>query len=359
MAHMHKNRIDALIDKFQENHIGALLVTKPENIFYLTSFVADKIFLIIDPKSNIVITDFIYAEAASRFFHNFEVCVTKGKDTFVKTITAVLDKHKIKNLGFESLALNFSHYKQLKRVLKGRNVVATVNMIESLREIKEKNEILALSKALKVTAETFKNIKKRLRPDVTELAVSKNIKELFIKNGADGYSFEPIVATQPSSSQPHYTPGKKKLGSNKAILVDMGAKLAGYNSDLTRMCALGKISTKFTKLYAILCDAQKRAIECIKPGAKISDIDLAARQHIDSKGLRKFFGHDLGHGIGLEIHERPSISNSSKDVLKEGMVFTVEPGIYIPGYGGLRIEETIRVSRTGCEVLTDDINKSI
>ena len=356
---MHKNRMDALIKKLRKDNIDALLVTKPENIFYLTSFPADEIVLVISSQKNFVVTDFIYAEAASRFLSDFEIFVAKDKDPFPKTISQALEKHRIKKLGFESLSLNFSRYKKIKRALKKKELVSTENIIESMREIKEKGEILALKRALKITAETFKSVKKRLRPDVTELVVSKYIKETFIKKGADGYSFEPIVATQPSSSQPHYVPTIKRLGSGKAILVDMGAELGGYNSDLTRMCYLGKISSKFVKLYTILCDAQKHAIERIRPGVKIQDIDRAARQHINNKGLRKFFGHDLGHGIGLEIHERPFITNNNIDLLEDGMVFTVEPGIYIPGYGGLRIEDTVRVCKGGCKILTDDIDKSI
>lgn len=357
---MHKNRIDGLIKKLNKHHIDALLVTKPENIFYLTSFFADDIVLVVSSKKSFLITDFIYAEAASRFFDDLlEVFVTKDKDSFTKTIAGAVSKHRIKKLGFESLSMSFFKYKKLKQTLKRIKLIATEDMIESMREIKEKGEILALKRVLKITAETFKIVKKRLSPDVTELDVAKYIKETFIKKGADGHSFEPIVATQPSSSQPHYTPEKKRLGSNKAILVDLGAKLDGYNSDLTRICLLGKISSKFAKLYTILLNAQKRAIERIKPGVKIRDVDLAARQHIDSKGLGKFFGHSLGHGIGLEIHERPSVSYYNKDFVKEGMVFTVEPGIYIPGYGGLRIEDVVLVSKSGCEVLTDDIDKSI
>jgi len=356
---MHKNRIGALIKKFENYNIDGLIVTKPANTFYLTAFSADRIALVINPKKNFVITDFVYLEAASRFFGDFEVFITKDKITLSEAISMAADKYKIKRLGFESLSLSFSSYKKIKKALKGKLLVATENIIESIREIKENDEILALKKVLKITAETFKDVKKRLRPEITELAVAKYIKETFIKNGADGCSFEPIIATQPSASQPHYTPTLKRLGNNKAILVDMGAKLGGYNSDLTRMCSLGKIRSKFTSLYNILVDAQKRAIDRIRPGTKISAVDSAARQHIDSKGLGKFFGHALGHGIGLETHERPSISNSNKNFLKENMVFTVEPGIYIPGYGGLRIEETVRVCKGGCEVLTDDIDKSI
>jgi Xaa-Pro aminopeptidase len=356
---MHKNRADALIEKLKQYDIDALLVTKTENIFYLTSFFSDKIALIISPSKSFLVTDFLYAEAASKFFTDLEIFVAKSKDTFSKIIAEGVNEYRIKRLGFESSSLSFSGYKKIKQALKEKGFIATEDIIESIREIKEKGEIISLKNVLRISAESFKNVKKQLRPNVTELAISKYIKETFIRNGADGYSFEPIVATQPSASQPHYTPTAKKLGNNKAVLVDMGAKLEGYNSDLTRMCPLGKISSKFMQLYTILCDAQKRAISRIKPGVKIADIDFAARQHLENKGLGKFFGHALGHGIGLEIHEKPSIAINNKDFLREGMVFTVEPGIYIPNYGGLRIEDTVLVSKGGCKVLTYDIDKSI
>jgi Xaa-Pro aminopeptidase len=187
--------------------------------------------------------------------------------------------------------------------------------------------------------------------------VLKYIKQAFVRKGADGPSFEPIVATQPGASQPHYETATKRLGNNKPILIDLGAKYKGYNSDLTRIFSMGKIKTKFTQLYKILIDAQKRAIDLIRPGATISDVDNAARQYIAGKGFVKFFGHSLGHGIGLEIHEKPTITHRNKNLLKKGMVFTIEPGIYIPGYGGLRIEDVIQVTEGGCGVLTDDIDK--
>ena len=354
---MHKKRINGIIKKLEEKNIDALLITKPENIFYLTSFSADKVILVVTKKGLFAVTDFIYQEKAIKFFKGYKVYITK--DSFPQTIAGAVKKHKIKNLGFESLDLSFNHYKHLKRELKRVRLLPCEGIVELLRVIKENSEILAIKNALKVTGKIFRGVKKRLNPHSTELSISRYIKEAFIREGVEGYSFEPIVATQPFSSEPHYRPTKKKLGHNKAVLIDMGARLNGYNSDLTRMCFLGKISSKFVRLYNILYDAQKRAIERIRPGVKISSIDLAARQYIDSKGLRKFFGHALGHGVGLEIHEKPTISYNNNGLLREGMVFTVEPGIYIPGFGGLRIEDMVCVRKKGCEVLSDDINKSI
>ena len=354
---MNKNRVNALIEKIRDNDVDALLITKPENIFYLTSFFTDKAALVVSPEGVFIVVDFIYAEAASGGLSGVKIYV--AKESFTGALAKAAREHKIKKLGFESLSLSHYRCETLKRGLKSADLAATTGLVELLREIKEDKEVLALKKALKITAETFKGLKKRLKPQATEREISNYIKEAFIKKGADGCSFEPIVATQPLSSRPHYVPGAKKLGRDKAIVVDMGARLKGYNSDLTRVCGLGKISTKFVSIYTILLEAQKRAIGRVKPGVKISDIDLAARQYINGKGLGKFFGHALGHGIGLEIHEKPAISHKNREPLKEGMVFSIEPGIYIPGVGGLRVEDMVCVTKSGCEILTDDIDKSI
>lgn len=355
----YKKRLNALIRKIETERIDALLVTKPENIFYLTSFSSDSVVLVVSPNKCFAITDFRYAEAASNEIGGFELIVLNNTfDTFGKAISAVLDKQKIKKVGFESRAVTFSQYRNVKRALKNKVLVPTEDMVESFRETKDTGEIADMRKALAITKATLREVKRLLKPQLTELAVSRYIKEAFIRKGAGGTAFEPIVATQPGASQPHYSAAsEKKLGNNKPVLIDMGAKYKGYNSDLTRVCSLGKINSKFTRLYTILIDAQRKAIDIIKPGAKISDVDNAARQYIANKGFGKFFGHSLGHGIGLEIHERPTINHRNNDALKEGMVFTVEPGIYLPGYGGLRIEDTIHVTKKGCKVLTDDIDK--
>ncbi|MBL7071313.1 MAG: aminopeptidase P family protein [Candidatus Omnitrophica bacterium] len=358
---MSKKRIGALVDLLRKNKIGALLVTKPENIFYLTGFTSTRIMLAVNAKKSFAVTDFIYAEAASKTLkrHGIDVYIADCKSSPEKIISSTLNKYRVKGLGIESHSMNLDHFQKLKGSLKKTHLVLTAGIVESLREIKDAGEIRSLKKAIGVTADTFKSVKMMLRPKTTEAELARSIKVIFIKNGADGSSFEPIVAGQPAASQPHYIPSLSKLGNNNAILLDIGCKLSGYNSDLTRMCSLGKITPKFVKLYAVLLEAQRRAIEHVKPGVKICDIDHEARQYIESKGLGRFFGHNTGHGIGLEIHEHPSVSSTNVNTLKEGMVFTVEPGIYIPGYGGLRIEDVIMVTRNGRKVLTHDIDKSI
>ncbi len=354
-----KKRLNALRKKMEADNLSALLITKQENVFYLTSFSSDSVVLVVTPEKGFAITDFRYAEAAKKEIEGFELVVlNRTLNTFAGAIAAVLDKKNIKKVGFEPRDVTFAQYRSIKSALRNKVLAPVQDAVESIREVKDAFEILDMVRALLITKETLRDVRRMLRPGLTEMSVARRIKEAFIRKGAEGTAFEPIVATQPGASQPHYKPGaEKKLGNNKPILIDMGARYNGYNSDLTRICALGKISTKFTLLYQILIDAQRRAIDLIKPGAKISDVDNAARQYIAGKGFGEFFGHSLGHGIGLEIHERPVISHKNSDVLKEGMVFTIEPGIYLPRYGGLRIEDTIHVTKEGCSVLTDDINK--
>lgn len=356
----YQKRLHILIKNLEAQKIDALIVSKPENIFYLTSFASDSAALVVTPKKSFAITDFRYAEAAdNQIIGRFELVVLNNTlNTFAKAIAFCLGKQKAKRIGFEPHAVTFAQYKSMKIAAGKRSLTPLDGMVESLREIKDAKEIKGLLKALSITKATLKEVKRILEPRATESAILRYIKESFIRKGAEGTAFEPIVATQPGASQPHYkTMSDKKLGNNKPILIDMGARYAGYNSDLTRMCPLGKINTKFTRIYTILIDAQRKAIDLIKPGAKISDVDNAARQYIAGKGFGEFFGHSLGHGIGLETHERPTINYRNKGLIKEGMIFTVEPGIYLPGYGGLRVEDTVQVTKEGCRVLTDDIDK--
>ncbi|MFH0839435.1 MAG: Xaa-Pro peptidase family protein [Candidatus Omnitrophota bacterium] len=351
-----QKRISELTRRMKKDGLDAFIVSKPENIFYLTSFLSDSIILVVSPKKKFAITDFRYAEAAGNKVKGFELIILGSKlNTFSQAISAVLEKSRTKKVGFEASSLTFLQYKNIELALRNKALRPCTNLLESLREIKDSGEIDAIKRAFAITKEALKEVKRVLSPNITEREVVLRIKESFIRQGAEGAAFEPIVATQPGASEPHYSAKAKKLGKDKPILVDLGAKYNGYNSDLTRVLPLGKMNTKFTALYQILLEAQKRAMDIIRPGARISDLDNAARQYIACKGFGRFFGHSLGHGIGLEVHEKPTISARNTGLLREGMVFTVEPGIYIPGSGGLRLEDTVLVTKKGCRTLTHDI----
>lgn len=354
---MQKKRIDDLAGLVQKRNIDALLVMSPANVYYLTAFASSKLFLLVGPAAGTaVITDFLYHEAVSKVFKGFPVFA--AEDSFSDALSRAAAKQRIKKLGFEPSSMTFDVMLSIKRRLKNVKLAPAGDLTESLRNIKDAGEVAAIKNACSITLRAISSVKKRLQPEITEKMACRMIKAAMLKSGADGFAFEPIVATQPHSSQPHYNPTDRRLGSNKAVLIDTGAVLDGYNSDLTSMHLLGKISAKFIHIYDIVKEAQRRAIKKIKPGVRISDVDSAARSFIARKGYDKYFGHALGHGIGLQVHERPSISANNNHVLKEGMVFTVEPGIYLPGIGGVRVEDIVCVTKKGCEVLTDDGGKS-
>ncbi|MBN1872173.1 MAG: aminopeptidase P family protein [Candidatus Omnitrophica bacterium] len=356
---MNKRRINSLIKKIELIKLDAFLISKPVNLYYLTSFQASHAHLIVSNKGIIAVTDFIYAEAAAECLKDCRVITAGSAEDRWKSLSEVLRKMRIGRMGFEADYLNFADFKNISNLLKHTKLVPCINLMEEIRQVKEKGEIAAIRKSIEITGKALNLTGKQLGANKTEREIAHYIKENCIRCGAEGLAFEPIVATQPNASKPHYCPMQKRLGKDSLILLDFGALYKGYNSDLTRMRSIGKIKSRFKKIYSIILEAQKRALDSIRPGVKISDLDSAARQHIEKKGFGKFFGHSLGHGIGLEIHELPVVSGKNKNKLEQGMVFTVEPGVYIPGFGGMRIEDIALVKEKGCEVLTDDIDKSI
>ena len=225
------------------------------------------------------------------------------------------------------------------------------NIIENLRAVKDLREIEAIKRSVNVTRDVLKKVTGKIRPGISEQSISDSIECEFIKRGAR-IAFETITACGRNCSKPHAHATKDRIASNDVVMLDMGCRLDLYNSDITRMVFIGKVKDKIKEIYGIVRAAQSAAIEKIKPGVKISEIDLAGRGYIARKGYSKFFGHSLGHGIGMDVHEEPSISKKNDNILKSGMVFTIEPAIYLPKLGGVRIEDMVLVTDKGCEVLT-------
>jgi len=192
-----------------------------------------------------------------------------------------------------------------------------------------------------------------LRPGATEEALARQAEIEFLKNGARP-AFDPIVASGENSSKPHATPGHARLRKDSFVMIDMGCRLGGYCSDMTRTVILGAMKERFAAIYPVVRAAQKKAMEKVKPGARISEVDFAARGYIHSKGFGKYFGHSTGHGVGMDIHEQPAVSRTNGGLLKKGMVMTIEPAIYLPGFGGVRIEDMVLVTAKGCELLTQE-----
>ncbi|MFH1441793.1 MAG: aminopeptidase P family protein [Candidatus Omnitrophota bacterium] len=341
--------------------IDALLINSAANISYLTNYISRDSYLLISKKENIYFTDSRYTqEAKKKLNKNFvieEIGISNYKSFAVSIYEACL-RLKIKKIGFEEKHLYYSQYKKLKEdIKKPLSLAPTRDIIEEIRQIKSTDEINKIKEAINITIKAFNYIKKFIIPGKKEIEIAGQLENYIRHNGATGTSFDIIVASGPNSSFPHHLTSHRKIAKNEPVLIDLGVCYRGYKSDLTRVYFSGKMFPLMGKVYQILINAQERAIKEIKPSVKIKNIDTTARQYIANEGFGGFFNHSLGHGIGLEIHELPHISPKQNSELKEGMVFTIEPGIYLPGKFGIRIEDMVLVTKKGAEILSGSLNK--
>ena len=361
------SRLNSLLEKLKAGSPGhcaqgpgsldGFLVSSEANVSYLTGYQARDSYLLASKKEACFITDFRYREEAEKNIQGLKVFQYKN---LFRDIAGLTRKFKIRRLGFESRDLNFAEYARIKGYLGPRvKLIDTFNVIEALRQIKAPQELKHIKEAIRITVLALKFLKKYLKPGMSELRVQGEIERFIRYQGARASAFSIIVASGPNSSFPHAVISERKIRADEPLLIDLGVEVQGYKSDLTRVFFLGKISSVQRKIYKIIQGAQAQAIEAVKPGIQVSRLDFAARSYIASAGYGKYFGHNLGHGVGLEVHEEPAISAKNKSQLKEGMVFTIEPGIYLPGRFGLRLEDMVLVTKKGFEVLSGAIDKSI
>jgi len=230
-------------------------------------------------------------------------------------------------------------------------LLPTKGIVEGFRAVKDDAEIRLIKQAVKLTKDVLKHAAGLVKPGVSEDRIARHIEIEFINRGSRA-AFDAIVASGANSSMPHARPGATKITNNSFVMIDLGCVKNCYSADMTRMIVLGRQGLRFKRIYDIVRKAHDMAIGSIEPGAMIADVDLKARRYIQKQGFGKCFGHSLGHGVGMEVHEEPSVSNNREGLLKPGMVFTIEPAIYIPGFGGVRLEDMVLVTDRGCEVLT-------
>lgn len=329
--------------------IEALLVSNPSNIFYLSGFYGQDSILLVTPDENYIITDFRFEQEAKKHALGFEIILGPG-NLYQKT-ARLIKRLSLKRLGFESGHLTVEREDSLTSLIAGK-LLPVSGLIENLRVIKYPDEIEAIKTSACITKKVLKRIIKEVKNGRTEKDIAAKIDFLLKKEGADSSSFDTIVASGENASMPHARPQKRRIRSGDVVVLDFGARCDGYSSDLTRTLFVGRISPYLYIAYSIVAAAQKRAISRIKPGVKISEIDGAARDYITEKGFGNYFGHATGHSVGIDVHELPSINSKNRTMLKAGMVFTVEPGIYMSGIGGVRIEDMVLVTKNGYEILT-------
>jgi len=351
------SRLKKILIKLGQQKLDALFVSSPANISYLTKTQSRDSYLLISNKGIFYITDSRYTEEA-RLALEKSIKIKKVNGPLPGLIAELSLDYGLKRIGFEEKHLSFSgHMKIRKGLNKKIKLVPVPGIIEDSRQIKETQEIKIIKKAIRITAAAFKFIEGFIRPGQKEIELVAELQRFIRYHAAGNSAFDIIAASGPNSSFPHHIPGQRKIRRREPVLIDMGIDFLGYKTDLTRVFFLDKISAYGRKIYDIILEAQARALNKIKPGALTDEIDAAARQYITEKGYGGFFGHNLGHGVGLEVHEKPMISPKKSTRLKQGMIFTLEPAIYLPGEFGIRLEDMVLVTKKGYEVLSGAINK--
>jgi len=343
-------RRDAILRKrLPELGIDGILITDINNLRYITGFTGSSGFLITTEKHPIFVTDFRYEEQAKKEIKGFKIRIEAGEKT--KIIKEILNEYGIKKLGFEDHSISYSIYKKLLR--HKIKLKALTDTIENLRMIKSMKELFYIKKAIQRAESAFKRLLPFIEVGVTEQRLAMILEGLLKEKGCKTLPFGVIVASGSMSAFPHARPTNRKLKSGDLILFDWGGEYEGYYSDMSRMVAIrGSGMERQMEICSLVLNAQDAAIKSIRHGIKAKVIDRSARDLIKRGGYGDYFGHGTGHGIGLTVHEKPLISWRSIDKIEKGMVFTIEPGIYLPGIGGARIEDVVRVCKGKAEVLT-------
>lgn len=345
-----RNKLRKLVQKAKAD---ALLVTKPTNVTYLTGFTGDDSYLMVTLKGETLVSDPRYTTQLQEECPDVKLEIYGPGKRILPVTAGIVQREKIKRLGIEANAATVALERSLTKALPNVELIATNGLVEQLREVKDASEIAQTRSACRQAERAFDATRALVTAEMTELEVAAELEYQARRFGAKALSFPAIVAVGPRAALPHANPCKKKLKEADFTLVDWGANSGGYMSDLTRILVTGKISPKLRKIYGVVLKAQLAAIDAIRPGSTCEQVDRVARNIISKAGFGRAFGHGLGHGTGLEIHEAPRLGVGQKTELRPGMIVTVEPGIYLPGWGGVRIEDDVLVTRSGHEVLTD------
>jgi Xaa-Pro aminopeptidase len=337
------SRLQKLRQKLAEREVDAFFISQPENGYYLSGFNGSDGFFLITPQNAILATDFRYIEQAKRQAPDYEIFQITNNiaDWFPKLVAGL----NLKKLGFEAGHITFARYQQLTDTLnkaKSRlKLVSVDRLIESLRAVKEPEEIELITKASAIADSAFEYIEDIIHIGISEQEIAWEIEKFMREQGSQTIPFEIIVASGPNSALPHAQPSQHAITAGEPVVIDIGARIGNYGSDLSRTICLGSHDDTFNKVYDTVLRAQLAAIATIKEGMTGGGADNLARKVIKQAGYSEAFGHALGHGVGLAPHELPRLGPNSKEHLINGMVFTIEPGIYLTGWGGARIEDTV------------------
>ena len=353
-ATVYRRRLARLLERLPQLGVDAILFFEMKNIRYLTGFTgSDGVFLLLPDKS-VLLVDGRYITQAGEEAPQCDVVQYRDK---ISGIVAALGEQEVKRAGFEAAVLSVELHEKLRDKLAPGLLIPMTEALTGIRSVKDDQEVLLLRKAADIATEAILQVVGLMRPGVEERTIALEIDYRMRAIGSEETSFSTIVASGPNAALPHARPGARRLEDGDAVVMDYGAVLGGYHSDETCTFVLGRADAKFREVYALVKDAHDRAIEAVRAGASCREIDRIARQVIEKKGYGMHFSHGTGHGVGLDVHEAPRLSALSGQVLEAGMVVTIEPGIYLPGQWGVRIEDMVLVKEDGCEVLTKTSKK--
>jgi len=343
-------RLQKLRQALEEEGLDAILVTRPENQRYLSGFTGGEGALLITQRRALLLTDFRYFDQVAEEAPDFELVEVEDKASLV--LKRCLKELEVKTLGFESTHLPFARYQEWKKATRGTKWVPTREMVETLRMIKDEQELVKIRKAVAIADMACDYIRDFMEAGMSEKRVAWELESYMRTHGAEAVAFNFIVASGPNGAKPHAVPQDRPIAEGEPIVMDMGARFEGYHSDLTRTVCLGEPDPKLREIYDIVLQAQLAAEERAKAGMTGQEVDAFARDIIAKAGYKDHFGHGLGHGVGLAVHEGPRVSLKSENILRPGMVCTIEPGIYLTGWGGVRIEDMVLFKEDGIQILS-------
>ncbi|WYJ87839.1 proline dipeptidase [Enterococcus sp. 12C11_DIV0727] len=342
-------RVNKLRASMKKNDLSGFLVTSPYNLRYLTNFTGTTGLAVITLDKAFFVTDFRYTEQATAQAQGFEIIQNSGP--IYDEVVAIAEKEQLDNIAFEEAFVSFAEYSLLEEITPC-DLIPVAGLIEELREVKDEEEIAIIEKACSIADLGFKHILTVIKPGMTEIEIANQLDFYMRSLGASGVSFETIVASGIRSAMPHGVASQKVIEKGDLITLDFGCYYEGYVSDMTRTFAIGEPDSKLKDIYQIVLEAQLKVLDEAKPGLTGIQLDGIARDHIASYGYGEAFGHSTGHGIGLEIHEGPNVSFRADQQFVPGNVITDEPGIYLAGLGGVRIEDDLLITEEGNRVLT-------
>jgi Xaa-Pro aminopeptidase len=348
------NRLQALRELLKEQDLEALLVTAPSNRIYLSGFTGSAGTLLISQEAALLFTDFRYRLQVASAAPDFELREISASKPLHAAIAEAIKEFRLHCVAYEESHMPVAQYNRLLESCKTLPVgfVGRSGIVEKLREQKDASEIAILRQAIAITDEAFMQVRANLRPEMTERQVAWQLELAMRERGAEGVSFTFIVAAGPNGASPHARSGDAELGVGRPIVIDCGALYQGYHADMTRTLIIGEPDEQFNKIFQTVLEANQRSKAVLRPGLPCREIDAAARDYLTEQGYGEYFGHGLGHGVGLDIHEGPSFSGRNEQLVPVNAIASIEPGIYLPDWGGVRIEDLVLVTDDGYEVLT-------